>query len=198
MAPLSVQFTNASSANAQAFNWQFPGGTPGSSTAQNPTLVYNTAGTYPVTLTVSNAAGTNTATQDISVVVNPAPTAAFSSTVTGATASFTNTSTNATTYSWNFGDNSTANTATPSHTYAADGSYTVTLTATNPRHPYFYAKRSGDHLAECRFYSQYHDGLRCADRSICRSIFQQYHRLELDFPGGTPGILDRSASNRHL
>ncbi len=129
--PLTVQFTSTSSANAQTFNWQFPGGTPGSSTLPNPTVVYNTAGTYSATLTASNAAGSNTSTQTSLVVVNPGPTAAFSSTVAGTIASFTNTSTNSTTYSWNFGDNTTATTAAPSHTYTVDGSYTVVLTATN-------------------------------------------------------------------
>ncbi len=129
--PLTVQFTSSSSANAQTFNWQFPGGTPSSSTVQNPVVVYNTAGTYSVTLTVSNAAGNNTTTQTNLIVVNPSPAAAFSSTLTGTTAAFSNTSTNSTTYSWNFGDNTSATTATPSHTYTADGTYTVVLTATN-------------------------------------------------------------------
>jgi len=44
---------------------------------------------------------------------------------------FTNTSANATSVSWNFGDNSAASTElNPVHTYAADGVYTITLTAT--------------------------------------------------------------------
>jgi PKD repeat protein len=130
-APLSVQFTNTSSANATSWNWQFPGGTPSSSTAQNPTVVYNTPGTYSVTLTASNSAGSNTATQTNLVVVNTTPTAGFSSSTNGLTASFTNTSTNATSYSWNFGDGGTSTQTNPSHTYAADGTYTVTLSATN-------------------------------------------------------------------
>ena len=44
---------------------------------------------------------------------------------------FTNTSVGATDYSWNFGDGNTDLTATPSHTYATPGDYTVVLTATN-------------------------------------------------------------------
>lgn len=35
------------------------------------------------------------------------------------------------TYSWNFGDNTTSTSQSPSHTYAADGSYIVTFTAIN-------------------------------------------------------------------
>ena len=44
---------------------------------------------------------------------------------------FTNYSQNATSYSWNFGDSETSTEANPVHTFAATGSYTVTLTATN-------------------------------------------------------------------
>ncbi len=130
-APLTVQFSNQSSANAETFAWSFPGGTPSSATAENPTVVYNMAGTYTVTLTVSNPAGQNTATQMSYIVVNGAPTAGFTSTTAGTTVAFTNTSTNATSYSWDFGDNSSSTVASPSHTYTTDGVYVVTLMATN-------------------------------------------------------------------
>ncbi|MFA6152024.1 MAG: PKD domain-containing protein [Chitinophagaceae bacterium] len=59
------------------------------------------------------------------------PTANFNFTVpTGSkTASFANTSIAATSYRWDFGDAGTSTSTTPSHTYAANGSYTVTLVA---------------------------------------------------------------------
>jgi PKD repeat protein len=48
------------------------------------------------------------------------------------TVTFTNASTNADTYEWNFGDGSALSTATnPTHAYQAQGTYTVTLKATN-------------------------------------------------------------------
>ena len=129
--PFSVAYNNTSSTNSTSFNWQFPGGTPATSTAQNPTIVYNTPGSYAVTLTVSNAAGSNTATQSNYITVGPGPVAAFSTNVNGLTASFSNSSTNANSYLWNFGNGNTSTQPNPSVTYAADGVYTVTLTATN-------------------------------------------------------------------
>ena len=44
---------------------------------------------------------------------------------------FTNASLNADSYSWDFGDEESSTEMSPSHTYAADGTYDVTLTATN-------------------------------------------------------------------
>jgi PKD repeat protein len=52
------------------------------------------------------------------------------------TASFLNSTANGVTYSWNYGDNSALETtASPSHKYAAAGTYTVTLTATGVAGP---------------------------------------------------------------
>ncbi len=44
------------------WSWQFPGGTPSSSSLRNPRVMYNNAGEYDVTLTVTNPAGTSTKT----------------------------------------------------------------------------------------------------------------------------------------
>ena len=63
-----------------------------------------------------------------------APTARFNYTVdadNGLLVNFTNASLNADTYSWDFGDGESSTETSPSHTYAADGTYDVTLTATN-------------------------------------------------------------------
>ena len=47
------------------------------------------------------------------------------------TVTFTNMSTDADTYAWDFGDGNTSTDENPMHTYAADGIYDVTLTASN-------------------------------------------------------------------
>ncbi len=52
------------------WNWSFPGGTPSVSTERNPTVVYNSPGTYPVTLSVTNPGGVNTRTKAAYVEVS--------------------------------------------------------------------------------------------------------------------------------
>lgn len=54
----TVQFTdNSWGAQLVSWEWEFEGGTPATSTQLNPTVTYNTAGTYNVRLTVTNADG---------------------------------------------------------------------------------------------------------------------------------------------
>ena len=53
----SVSFTDGSFGEVTSWNWIFEGGTPATSTQQNPTVNYNEAGDFGVTLTVSNADG---------------------------------------------------------------------------------------------------------------------------------------------
>jgi PKD repeat protein len=60
----SVNFTDQSTGSPTSWSWTFPGGTPGTSSSQNPTnIVYAAAGTYNVTLTATNASGSNTLTK---------------------------------------------------------------------------------------------------------------------------------------
>jgi PKD repeat protein len=55
----SVQFTDLSTGVPTSRAWSFPGGSPSSSTAVNPLVMYSTPGKYAVTLTVSNGSGTS-------------------------------------------------------------------------------------------------------------------------------------------
>lgn len=60
----SVNFTDQSTGSPTSWSWTFQGGSPGTSTAQNPSnIVYAAAGTYDVTLTVTNGQGSNTMTK---------------------------------------------------------------------------------------------------------------------------------------
>lgn len=66
----SVNFTDLSAGNPTSWSWTFTGGTPGSSNAQNPAnIVYPTAGTYPVSLTVGDGVGTDTETKTSYITV---------------------------------------------------------------------------------------------------------------------------------
>ncbi len=69
----SVTFTDTSAYVPTSWSWTFEGGTPGTSTAQNPTVTYNTEGTYDVTLVATNAYGSDTETKTDYIVVTDAP-----------------------------------------------------------------------------------------------------------------------------
>jgi PKD repeat protein len=56
--PGEVRFTNQSR-HATSFAWQFPGGTPASSTERNPSVRYERDGTYSVTLVATGPSGEN-------------------------------------------------------------------------------------------------------------------------------------------
>ncbi|MGB4929129.1 MAG: T9SS type A sorting domain-containing protein, partial [Chitinophagales bacterium] len=58
---LTVVFDNAS-VGATTWAWEFPGGTPATSTLENPTVTYSTPGIYDVTLTSANDLGSTEVT----------------------------------------------------------------------------------------------------------------------------------------
>ncbi len=130
--PLVVQFTDQSSPNATQWSWSFPGGTPATSSLQNPIVTYNNTGSFDATLLVSNSAGSIETIQTAFIEIEPAPIADFNNAITGSTVQFTDASQDATTYLWDFGDDNTSSVANPAHMYAEDGNYEVTLTVTNP------------------------------------------------------------------
>jgi PKD repeat protein len=79
----TVSFTDMSSNIPTSWAWTFTGGSPSSSTAQNPSIVYNTPGTYPVTLVATNATGSNSLTMSGYITVNSNVTPAISISLTG-------------------------------------------------------------------------------------------------------------------
>ncbi|HNW90679.1 MAG TPA: PKD domain-containing protein [Bacteroidales bacterium] len=69
----NIQFTDYSySGAAQNWHWTFEGGTPASSTDQNPLITYNTPGIYYVKLTASNAYGADSLLRQDMITVKPA------------------------------------------------------------------------------------------------------------------------------
>ena len=73
----SITFTDLSTNTPTAWNWGINGGTPGTSTQQNPTIVFDTAGVYSISLTASNAAGGDTETKTAFITVNALPSVSF-------------------------------------------------------------------------------------------------------------------------
>jgi PKD repeat protein len=61
-APLTVQFNDTSSGFLTSWNWSFGDSDTTNSTRQNPVHTFVSAGTYTVSLTVTNAGGSNTST----------------------------------------------------------------------------------------------------------------------------------------
>jgi len=119
------------------WQWSFGDGT--SSTVRNPTHAYGTGGTYGVTLTATDNGGA-TGSKSAQVTVsgstsNAPPVADFTSSCSGLTCGFTDRSTDTdgsvVGWSWAFGDGSTSTARNPSRTYAAGGTYSVTLTVTD-------------------------------------------------------------------
>lgn len=70
----SVTFTDTSTNIPFVWSWSFPGGTPTTSVTQNPTVIYNTAGVYNVSLTATNYNGSNTKTMNLLITVTAIPT----------------------------------------------------------------------------------------------------------------------------
>lgn len=104
------------------------------------TNTFASDGSYTVTLTVTDDAGaTDSSSQTVTVsssTTNEAPTASFTASCTDLGCSFDGTGStdsdgSISSYAWDFGDGNTASGSTASHTYAAGGTYTVTLTVTD-------------------------------------------------------------------
>ena len=121
-----------------SWSWEFGDG--GTAVGAKPAAhAYASAGTYTITLTVTDNGGAQKSTsQPITVSAPPAnnpPSAGFQQLVDGLTANLESTSTDPggqiVSWAWTFGDNSTDTGAAVTHTYAAGGTYEVTLTVTD-------------------------------------------------------------------
>jgi PKD repeat protein len=75
-APLTVQFTDTSTNSPTSWSWDFGDGSA-ASTVANPSHVYAAPGTYSVTLTATNAAGSDGVTKTDLITVSAPPATAF-------------------------------------------------------------------------------------------------------------------------
>ncbi|WP_281412418.1 PKD domain-containing protein [Methanocalculus chunghsingensis] len=152
-APLTIHFTDLSTGSPTSWLWSF--GDSETSTEQNPVHTYRSAGTYTVSLMSTNLFGTEKATLQTSIQINPPvtitptsppspgpgpvgppPVANFSGSPrigeAPLTVRFTDTSEGgATWWRWTFGDGRMSNEMSPVHTYTTPGQYTVTLAVRN-------------------------------------------------------------------
>ena len=135
---LSCTFTSTSTdpdGTIAASAWAFGDGTTGTGTPV--THAYGSAGTRPVTLTVTDDDGAQASTtaQVTVSAQNQAPTASFGTSCTQLVCTFTSTSTDPdgsiASVAWSFGDTTSGNGTPVQHTYGSAGTRTVTLTVTD-------------------------------------------------------------------
>ncbi|MEN9610595.1 MAG: hypothetical protein RLZZ628_1409, partial [Bacteroidota bacterium] len=131
--PMVVEYNAINSLNVNNWYWQFPGGRPRTSTLANPVIQYDTVGSWPVLLTVSNSAGTYELRDSFSIRVNASPRPAFNIfRVSDNVIAIENLTTGAQSYNWNFGDNTSSNLQNPAtHRYTNPGVYNISLLAYN-------------------------------------------------------------------
>jgi len=136
-----VAFSDHSTNNPTSWSWVFEGGTPSTSNQQNPTVKYNTAGAYNVTLTAANLNGNDVETKTGYIIVSQdlqAPLAEFTSDVTnittGSTVHFEDLSSNTPIHwQWFFpgGTPEQSEEQNPTVVYTQSGCFEVALVAAN-------------------------------------------------------------------
>ncbi len=134
-APVSANFTDASSSNFAITNWSWDFGEGNTSNSQNPSHVYSTSGLYTVSLTVTDALGCTDTDINTNYVQAIGPDVDFSAdeltSCINNTISFTDLTTIGAPiigWTWDFGDGATSSIQSPTHTYTSTGDFTVSLT----------------------------------------------------------------------
>lgn len=126
--PLTVHFsdsTGAYHATEVAWQWDINGDT---TSAENPSFVFDTTGTFPVSLIVTDSHGCkNTFFKTVSAIKVVPGFTADTAACPGESVQFTNWSLNGNSYIWSFGDGDTSHQMNPSHAYNTSGIYSVTL-----------------------------------------------------------------------
>lgn len=123
-----VSFDGSLTTHQDSVSWDFGDGN--TSTALMPTHTYNVDSTYIVCLTAYSECGIDVTCDTLEVCDSLG--ANFTVSVNGFISNFTDmTAGNPTVWFWDFGDGNTSNQQNPSHTYANDSTYLVTLVVQN-------------------------------------------------------------------
>jgi len=154
--PLEVQFTDQSTGEIDEWQWDFNNDGLVDSSLQNPLYIYNEAGTYSVSLTVSNSGGSDHETK-IGYLEFFIPCKidfiAESTDVIGITdIKFTDLSQgDITSWSWDFDSDGVVDSTkqNPIYSYTRNGDYTVTLTVTGPYCKLSMTKDNYIHVSGC-------------------------------------------------
>ena len=134
---LKCSFDGSGSADSDgtiaSYAWNFGDGTTGSGATVNHTYA---AGTYTITLIVTDSAGAMSSQSNSVTVVNTPPVASFTSACSGVTCTFNGSASadsdgTIASYAWDLGDGATSSGPIVSHIYATAGTYTITLTVTD-------------------------------------------------------------------
>ncbi len=140
ISPVTLQMVDKS-LGATQYLWEFDGGNPATSNAQNPSVVFTTPGDHVIKLTISN--GLETYSTQKTVTIQPAMMVDFNWSVDPIDNDYeaplllhlNNLSTNAYTYEWEIaGATPSLSTATnPDIQFGSAGTYSIILKATNDK-----------------------------------------------------------------
>lgn len=129
---------NSSDPDGTLTSWFWDFGDETNSTSKNPSHTFNQKGEWQITLTVTDNDGAETAITHTVAVVNLPPAAAFNCTTNPQTdmdIEFTDNSVDpenrSISWLWDFGDGNTSELQAPTHKFATEGDYNVTLTVTD-------------------------------------------------------------------
>jgi PKD repeat protein len=122
-----IDFFDSSTNNPTSWQWQFPGGSPSSSTDQNPTnICYQVPGIFDVTLITTSANGNDTLTLSNYITVNTTPPFPTITQV-----GYTLTSSPATSYQWQLNAADIPGATSQSYIVLQSGTYTVIIGDSN-------------------------------------------------------------------